>query len=269
MGRAFDARGSRRHGLGSSTEPRRPRPAGRFPSPLQHARADLPSEMRPAWGPAPLWLLAEARADHLLDRGGHKAHTDPFAMPVALAISGNEALVMRDRGLELRHGCAALPGRSLAAGGHRGVEGHLDGRHDLYGLGDVARPHGPWASCSCPDDRITQRRVHRLLPGLVRHACRRLLQHGEPHRPRAPSEAGLGVGMAIQLELAPRVPAIRHAGERLMALVTWRLAHCQEPPCRLLVRGLDAGQACAGDGNVLDLLTRLLDWSRKFITIHE
>src|SRR6266850_4789913 len=147
--------------------------------------------MRPAWGPAPLVLLTAALAEHLMDRGFHQARTDPFAMPVALAIIGNEALVIRARGLELLHGFAACPGRGMAAGGHRGVAVHLDGRHDLSGLVDVARPQGPLASCSCPDDRLTPRRVHLLLPGLVRHACRRRLQYGEPQRHMEPSAAVL------------------------------------------------------------------------------
>jgi pyrroline-5-carboxylate reductase len=44
-----------------------------------------------AWGPGHLLLLAEALADHLIHRGFHKARAYPFAVPVALAIVGNEA----------------------------------------------------------------------------------------------------------------------------------------------------------------------------------
>ena len=51
-----------------------------------------------AWGPGHLLLLAAALAYHLINRGFHKARADPFAVPVALAIVGNEAFIVRNVG---------------------------------------------------------------------------------------------------------------------------------------------------------------------------
>jgi hypothetical protein len=51
-----------------------------------------------AWGPGHLLLLAEALADHLIQRGFHKARADPSVVPVALAIVGNEANGIKFRG---------------------------------------------------------------------------------------------------------------------------------------------------------------------------
>jgi hypothetical protein len=45
-----------------------------------------------------LLLLAETFAHHLVHGRFHKAGTDPFPVSVALAIVGNETLIMLDRG---------------------------------------------------------------------------------------------------------------------------------------------------------------------------
>jgi hypothetical protein len=49
--------------------------------------------MRAALGPLHLLLLAEAVADHLIDRRFDKAGADPFAIPIALAIVGDERAI--------------------------------------------------------------------------------------------------------------------------------------------------------------------------------
>jgi hypothetical protein len=99
--RVLDSGGSCRHGLGSRTEPRIPLAECGFPLPIEHPRADLQQQMRPAWGPGHLLFLAEALADHLIDRRFHEAGADPLSCPVALARIRNEALVIRDIGVEL------------------------------------------------------------------------------------------------------------------------------------------------------------------------
>jgi hypothetical protein len=143
---------------------------------------DLQQQMRPAWGPGHLLFLAEALADHLVDRRFHEAGADPLSCPVALAIIGNEALVIRDIGMELLYGFEEFPGHAMATGGHRGVQVHLDRLHHLQGLVDVSMLHVPFEAVQVPYNRITQRIVHLLIPGLLRQAFRGLLEHGQLHR---------------------------------------------------------------------------------------
>ena len=60
--------------------------------------------MGPAWGPGHLLLLAEALADHLIHGRFDKARADAFAVPVTLAVVGNEALVVLNIRVELLDG---------------------------------------------------------------------------------------------------------------------------------------------------------------------
>jgi hypothetical protein len=76
-GRAFDPGGSRRHRLGSDTEPRISLAKCGLPVTIQDPRPELQPQMGPARRPSLLWLLAEARADHLIDGRFHNAGMSP------------------------------------------------------------------------------------------------------------------------------------------------------------------------------------------------
>jgi hypothetical protein len=56
--------------------------------------------MRTLFCPLHLLAFAEALADHLIDRGFHKARADAFAVPVAVAIVRNEAFIVLNVGVE-------------------------------------------------------------------------------------------------------------------------------------------------------------------------
>src|SRR5215510_14173616 len=70
-------------------------------SPFKTRVSGLQQEIGAAWKPGHLLLLAEAFADHPIHGRFYKAHADAFAVPVTLAIVGNEALFIRDIGMEL------------------------------------------------------------------------------------------------------------------------------------------------------------------------
>jgi hypothetical protein len=57
--------------------------------------------------------------------------TTAFALPVTLAIVGNEATVVLNVGVKLFYGSQQFAYASMATGGHRGLEVPLDGLHDL------------------------------------------------------------------------------------------------------------------------------------------
>ncbi len=61
----------------------------------------LQQQMRPALGPLPLLLLAEAPADHLVDRRLDKARADALARAIVLAVVGDEGAIPLDIGMEL------------------------------------------------------------------------------------------------------------------------------------------------------------------------
>jgi hypothetical protein len=54
----------------------------------------------PAWGPGHLLLLAETLADHLIHGRFHNARAAAFAVPIALTVIGNEALIVLDSGAD-------------------------------------------------------------------------------------------------------------------------------------------------------------------------
>jgi hypothetical protein len=56
--------------------------------------------MRAAVRPSHLLLVVEAFADHLIDGGLHKVGADPFALPIALTVVGDEALAVLDVRME-------------------------------------------------------------------------------------------------------------------------------------------------------------------------
>jgi hypothetical protein len=79
--------------------------------------------MRTLFCPLHLLALAKALANHLVDRRFDKPRTDLLPIAVAFAIVGNEALVVRDVGVELLDGFQELPGGDIATGGHGSVQG--------------------------------------------------------------------------------------------------------------------------------------------------
>jgi hypothetical protein len=121
--------------------------------------------------------------------------------------------------MELLHGFQKLPGRAVAAGGHRGVEVHVDGLDHLQGLVDIPVSQIPFQAFQVSHNRITQRIVLLLIPGLVRQALGRLLEHGQPHRHMESIEQMLGVWVEIELELPHGVAAVGEEGDPLVELM--------------------------------------------------
>jgi hypothetical protein len=58
--------------------------------------------------------------------------------PVALAIIGDEALVVLHVGVELHNGFIELACRGITRVGYRSLEVHLHQLHDLQGLVDIS-----------------------------------------------------------------------------------------------------------------------------------
>ena len=73
----------------------------------------LEEQMCRAFRPLHRLPLAEALADHLIDGRFHKAGADALALPVALAIIGNESLVVLDVGVEFLNGFQELAGDTV------------------------------------------------------------------------------------------------------------------------------------------------------------
>jgi hypothetical protein len=206
--------------------------------------------MGPARGPGPRRLHAAALAEHVPDRRFHDAGADPLARPGARAIRGHDAPgVLAIRGA-FRHGFQALPGRALAPGGPRGVQGHRDGLRHRQGGRDVPRPHNPCEAVQGPSAWVAPRIVPLLLPALVRDALRGRLEHGQPQRHLHPSEQGLRRRVQGALARAPRVAASAENGALLAELVAVRLEPLEEPPLGVRLLGRGDGNAWAGDGGL-------------------
>src|SRR6266566_9229137 len=109
--------------------------------------------MRPALGPLHLLLLAEAPADHLIDRGFDKAGADAFAIPIALAIVGDERAISLDIGVELLNGLQQFPRRAIARDGPRHVEVHREGGNLVERFVDVAMPQRPFEALQLLDHK--------------------------------------------------------------------------------------------------------------------
>jgi hypothetical protein len=101
-----------------------------------------------------LLLLAEAFADDLIDRGFDKPGADPFPAAVALAVIGDEALIVGDIRVELLHSFQGLPCCGIAIGSHRRVEVHLDRLYHLERFVDIAVPEKPFEAFQFLDDRV-------------------------------------------------------------------------------------------------------------------
>ena len=76
--------------------PRIPLPKCGPPVAIQDVHPYLQQQVCAASRPGHLLLLAEALADHLIDRRFHKARAHPLSSPVALAIVRDETLVVLD-----------------------------------------------------------------------------------------------------------------------------------------------------------------------------
>jgi hypothetical protein len=71
--------------------------------------------------PSHLRLLAEAVADHLIHGGLYKAGADPFALPIALTVVGNETLLVLDISMELLDRFQQLSGGVMATAASRAI----------------------------------------------------------------------------------------------------------------------------------------------------
>src|SRR5262245_1564807 len=108
--------------------------------------------MRLTLGPLHLLPFTKALANDLIDGRFDKARADPLASPVALAIVGNEVLVVLDVRVELLHVFEDVPGGVIATERHSSVEVHREGLHDLQGFIHIAMPQEPFELRQLPYD---------------------------------------------------------------------------------------------------------------------
>jgi hypothetical protein len=81
---------------------------------IQRFDPGLQEQMRPAFGPLHLLLLAEALADDLVDGRLDKTGADALPIPITLVVGGDEGAIAVNVRVEFFHGLQQFPGGSVA-----------------------------------------------------------------------------------------------------------------------------------------------------------